>query len=100
MLPTVIETIYYQRQAERLLSLQEREAICVWLASNPKAGNVVKGADGARKVRWAVGGKGKSGGVRIIYLNITAEGHIYLLAVYAKNERENMSAAEIKRSKK
>ena len=93
MLPTVIETSHYQRQAARLLTLDEREDICTALACNPAMGVVVPGTEGARKMRWA-----KSGGLRIIYVQATEEG-IYLMSVYAKNERANMPAHEIRKQR-
>ena len=99
VLPTVIETPQYRKQAERLLTDDEREAICVALACDPAQGVLIPGAQGARKMRWAVGGRGKSGGVRIIYVQAAAEG-IYLLAVYAKNERANMAAHEIRQQRR
>ena len=98
MLPTVIETSHYQRQAARLLTLDEREAICTALAYNPALGVVVPGTEGARKMRWAVRSRGKSGGLRIIYVQATEEG-IYLMSVYAKNERANMPAHEIRKQR-
>lgn len=98
MLPTVIETSHYQRQAARLLTLEEREDICTALAYNPALGVVVPGTEGARKMRWAVRGRGKSGGLRIIYVQTTEEG-IYLMSVYAKNERDNMPAHEIRKQR-
>lgn len=100
MLPTVIETETFRRRAEKLLTLDEREEISVMLAKNPNAGVVVPGSEGARKVRWAVAGGGKSGGVRVIYVNITEEGVIFLMNVYAKNERENMPGFEIRKQKR
>lgn len=100
MLPTVIETETFRRRAEKLLTLDEREEISVMLAQNPNAGVVVPGSEGARKVRWAVAGRGKSGGVRVIYVHVTEEGVILLMNVYAKNERENMPGFEIRKQKR
>ena len=48
-------------------------------------------------MRWAAGGKGKSGGVRVIYYWLTADHQIVLLTLYGKDEKENLSAAELKR---
>lgn len=97
---TVVELPTFQRQAADIWSEAERHAFIDWIAANPLAGDVIPGADGARKVRWAVQGRGKRGGARVIYFNITEDGLLVLVAVYTKAERENMSASEIKRNRR
>ncbi len=67
---------------------------------HPLAGDLIPGAEGARKVRWAVSGRGKRGGARVIYFNWLDEGCIELFAVYAKAERENITAAQVKKQRK
>lgn len=94
---TVIETTTFQKMASGVWSAQERHAFIDWIASNPEAGDVIPGADGARKVRWAAQGKGKRGGARVIYFNLSDDEIVLLVAVYAKSERENMAAKEIRR---
>jgi mRNA-degrading endonuclease RelE of RelBE toxin-antitoxin system len=64
---TVVETAEFQKQTKAVWSDAEREALIDWIAANPDAGAVIPGADGARKVRWSRAGKGKRGGVRVIY---------------------------------
>ena len=59
---------------------------------SPKSGKVVPGSGGVRKVRWAMSGKGKSGGVRIIYYFKPNDNEIWLLTIYSKNEVENIPA--------
>ncbi len=93
---TVIETPTFQKQAEKLWSEEERLAFIDWIVMNPLAGDVIPGADGARKVRWSRAGSGKSGGVLVIYFNLT-EQEVLLLAMYAKAERANMLPSEIKK---
>lgn len=97
---TVIETPTFQKQAAKVWSQEERFVFIDWIAQNPEAGDVIPGADGARKVRWTVAGKGKRGGVRVICFNLSKEEVVLLAAVYAKSDRENMSASEIQRSEK
>lgn len=58
---------------------------------------MIPGADGARKVRWALAGSGKRGGVRVIFFNYAQDGTILLVMMYAKNERENVAAGDIQR---
>ncbi len=60
---TVIETPTFQKAAARLWSDEERVAFIDWIAINPLAGDVIPGADGARKIRWSRSGSGKSGEV-------------------------------------
>ncbi|WPL18658.1 Toxin HigB-2 [Thiorhodovibrio winogradskyi] len=94
----VIETPSFQKQADAIWSEDERLAFATWIALHPTAGEVIPGADGARKVRWTGNGKGKRGGVRVIYFNLTAEGVIYLITLYKKSERHNIGASDIKRA--
>jgi len=77
---TVVETPTFQRQAGKLWSEEERLEFIDWIASNPLAGDVIPGADGARKVRWSRAGSGKSGGVRLIYFNLTDAEVVLLIA--------------------
>jgi hypothetical protein len=79
-------------------SQQERYAFIDWIAANPEAGDVIPGADGARKVRWAVQGKGKRGGARVIYFNLAGDEIVLLVAVYAKADKANITSGEIERS--
>lgn len=64
------------------------------LLENPKAGDVMKGTGGLRKVRLAFPGSGKSGSVRVCYIDIEGVLEIHLIDVFAKNEKENLSKAE------
>ena len=75
-------------------SLDERKAIVDRLASDPTCGVVIPGGGGIRKVRFGFGARGKSGGARIIYLFCGTDLPIFILAVFAKNEKANLSAAE------
>ena len=95
---TVIETPTFQKQADKLWTQDERLAFIDWIAENPLAGDVIPGADGARKVRWSRGGSGKSSGARVIYFNLTEQEVLLLIAAYAKTDRANMLAAEIKKA--
>ncbi len=67
MLTTITELPEYIRRANELLSEAERKAVIDYLAAHPLDGDIMEGTGGIRKLRWASGGKGKSGGVRIIY---------------------------------
>lgn len=95
---TVIETPTFQKQVADVWTEADRLDFISWIASSPEAGDVIPGADGARKVRWAVPGKGKRGGARVIYFNLSDDEIVLLVAVYTKAERSNISPKEIKRS--
>ncbi len=92
---TVIESTTFQKQVADIWGEDELTAFIDWLAENPLVGDVVPGTQGARKIRWAAKGKGKRSGTRVIYFNRLDAGFILLLAVYAKNEQENMAAKAI-----
>jgi hypothetical protein len=91
---TVAETPEYLRRAERLLPAAERQDVVAHLAANPKAGVLIQGTGGVRKLRWARGGRGKSGGVRVIYYFHSEALPLYLLTMFGKNERSDLSKAE------
>jgi hypothetical protein len=74
------------------LSDDEYSGLQSFLLQNPEAGNVVPGSGGVRKVRWAMAGRGKSGGVRVIYYFKRQDDEIWLLTIYSKNEVESIPA--------
>lgn len=92
---TIVETVSFQTQVADIWNEEELAAFIDWLALNPLAGEVVQGTHGARKIRWTAKGKGKRAGARVVYFNRLELGFILLLAVYAKNEQENISAKAI-----
>jgi hypothetical protein len=91
---TVVETPSYLADAERLFSSDERKAIVDRLAADPTCGVVIPGSGGIRKVRFGFGARGKSGGARIIYLFSGLNLPVFVLAVFAKNDKANLSAAD------
>ena len=91
---TVAELPEYIRKVEKLLSVTERLDIVNYLAAHPKAGDLMEGTGGIRKLRWGRGSQGKSGGVRVIYYFHNEAMPLYLLTLFAKNERANISKAE------
>lgn len=86
------------RYADAIWTAQEREAFIDFIAENPDVGDVIPGADGARKVRWQRSGTGKRGGVRVIYFHLAGDEIVLLVMVYAKAERANVRPRDIKRS--
>ena len=78
----------------------EEYAILQWdLALHPEKGDLIPGSGGLRKIRWLGRGKGKRGGVRIIYYYKNKEGRIWLLTIYTKNEAENIPISILKKIK-
>ena len=76
---TVLQWAKFKSEAGRLIGSDGIEAVAVYLTEHPDAGDVIPGAAGARKLRWAAKGKGKRGGARIIYLYVVIAARIYLL---------------------
>ena len=91
---TVAELPEFIRTADKLLDLAERQDLIRYLALHPKAGDLMEGTGGVRKLRWRRGDHGKSGGVRIIYYFHDAQMPLYLLTLFAKGDRANLSKAE------
>ena len=94
MLNTIAELPAYISFAEKHLSAEERQGIIDYLAEHPKAGDIMRGTGGVRKLRWGKGGRGKSGGVRVIYYFHDERLPLYLLTLFAKNEQANLTARE------
>jgi len=91
---TVAETKAFQRKIEQMLSNEEKEGLIGYLAEHPNAGTLMKNTGGIRKLRWAQSGRGKSGGIRVIYYFHSEMMPLYLLAVFGKNEKANLSKEE------
>ncbi len=91
---SVLELAGYRRRADQLLSGDEQEAVIDLVAYEPACGDVIPGTGGLRKVRIGRGGHGKRGGARVIYYFHDASVPIFLLAIYAKNEKGDLTAAE------
>ncbi|MCZ7560584.1 MAG: type II toxin-antitoxin system RelE/ParE family toxin [Burkholderiaceae bacterium] len=87
-----IETPLFTRLVYDYLSDEEYAALQAHLAQDPECGEVVPGSGGVRKLRWGVAGRGKRGGVRVIYFTRAAKGVIWMLTIYAKNEAESIPA--------
>lgn len=91
---TVVETPRFLEDASGLLSDEERANLVAYVGEFPEAGVLMAGTGGVRKLRWALAGRGKSGGARVIYFFQSKRMPVFLLAMYAKNECANLSAAE------
>ncbi|ARU18347.1 type II toxin-antitoxin system RelE/ParE family toxin [Croceicoccus marinus] len=92
ILQTVVELPEFQRRAKTIMGDEERMGLVDYIAANPEAGVSLGG--GLRKVRIPRAGGGKSGGYRIIYVFGGRHMPIYLVTVFAKNEKDNLTRAE------
>ena len=91
---TVFQTAAYLARAAKSLSDAEQDAVVEMVAREPTCGSLMEGTGGVRKVRFAVGGRGKSGGVRVVYYFHSEAMPVYLLTLFAKNEKANLTHAE------
>jgi hypothetical protein len=91
---TVVETPEYLKAARNLFDEDGRDLLVNMLAYQPTAGDLIVGAGGLRKLRWAMPGRGKRGGARVIYFFHSANAPVFLLTAYAKNERADLTQAE------
>lgn len=91
---TVIETPSFLRDAKNHLTDDERKDVVSFLAYNPAIGGLIQGTGGVRKIRWAREGGGKSGGFRVIYFYHSPGVPLFVLNLFAKNERANLSLAD------
>ena len=87
-----IEALAFTKYLYDYLSEDEYLGLQSYLLQHPESGKVVPGSGGVRKVRWAMSGRGKSGGVRVIYYFKKHDDEIWLLTIYSKNEVENIPA--------
>src|ERR1700730_2296884 len=95
---TVAEIDPFRATAGRAgLANDEREALTLFLAENREAGTVMQGTGGLRKLRWAGKSKGKRGGYRVIYFFFDETIPLYLLAIYPKNQRIDLTSEQKKR---
>lgn len=96
---TFVETKLFTKLVGQYLSDEEYAALQGAIAANPEAGDLVRGSGGVRKLRWGATGRGKRGGVRIIYYLRLRQGQVWMLTLYAKNEAASIPAPVLKKIK-
>lgn len=96
---TFVETRLFSSLVQQYLSDDEYSALQREVMANPEAGDVIRGSGGVRKLRWGVAGRGKRGGLRIIYYLRTRQGEVWMLTLYAKNEAESIPGYVLKKIK-
>lgn len=96
---TFIESSIFAKYLPEYLTDDEYMALQIFLAANSECGDIVPGSGGVRKVRWKLQGRGKSGGIRIIYYLQNQKGVIWLLTLYGKSAQENIPGHILKQLK-
>jgi len=95
-----IETKLFTRLVQENLTDDEYRELQSFLIEEPRAGDVVPGSGGVRKLRWRVAGRGKRGGLRVIYFVKVEQCVIWMLTLYPKNVRDNISAKALRQIRK
>ena len=91
----IIETSTFTRIIQELLSDDEYAELQHALIRNPAAGDVIRNSGGIRKLRWSVAGRGKRGGIRVIYYWLSADYQVRMLYAYPKNTRADLSKEQL-----
>jgi len=94
-----VETQLFTRLVQEYLPDDDYARLQQALITNPRIGDVIPGTGGVRKMRWRVAGRGKRGGIRVIYFLRLAQGQIWLLTLYAKNVADTIPAHVLKQIK-
>jgi hypothetical protein len=94
-----VETKLFTRLVHEYLSGDEYSELQLVLAVNPEAGAVIPRSGGVRNLRWGVAGRGKRGGLRVIYYLRTRQGQVWMLTMYPKNVAESIPAHVLKQIK-
>lgn len=89
-----IELGPFRRRLDGLLSDEDFRGLQSHLVDRPEAGALLRGTGGFRKIRWAEKGKGKGGGVRVVYFYRSASSRIYFAAIFPKGEKASLTSAE------
>jgi len=92
-----IETSLFTKLLNKYLSDDEYQALQLYLLDQPEVGDIIVGSGGVRKMRWASGNRGKSGGIRVIYYWRNSADEIWMLTLYSKNKRDSIEGHVLKK---
>jgi hypothetical protein len=96
----IFETSIFTKQISRLISDEDYRCLQRVLVLNPMAGTLIRNSGGLRKIRWSISGKGKSGGIRVIYYYVVADNAIFMLLAYEKSKQDNLTQKQLSDLKK
>lgn len=91
----IYETNVFTKQIAGLISAEDYRNLQRVLVVNPLAGALIKNSGGLRKLRWRIAGKGKSGGIRVIYYYVTADSKIFMLVAYEKSKKDDLTQKQL-----
>jgi len=85
-------TSIFTKLMQKLISDKEYHLLQLQLSVRPESGDIIQGSGGIRKLRWAGSGRGKRGGIRVIYYYFTEDEQIYMLYAYPKNKKDDLTS--------
>jgi hypothetical protein len=94
------ETPIFKKLITKLLSDEDYHLLQLQLSIRPESGDIIRGSGGIRKLRWAGSGRGKQGGIRVIYFYYKEDAQIYMLYAYQKSKKDDLTADQLKQLKK
>lgn len=92
----IVETSLFMRQIDKLLDPESYRLLQLRLVADPKAGDLIRESGGLRKIRWEGSGRGKRGGVRVIYYWAGSDGVVLMLLAYEKKDQDDLTPAQKK----
>jgi len=92
----IVETTVFNRLIGQLMDDDRYRELQALLIENPDIGDLIQGSGGLRKIRWKLTGRGKRGGVRVIYYWAVSVDQIRMLYVYSKSDQENLTKDQLK----
>ena len=92
----IIETAIFTKRVNELLDDEQYRLLQWILVKAPDSGKIIPGSGGLRKLRWAGSGRGKRGGIRLIYYWFPKQDRLLMLFLFAKNEQADLTAQQLK----
>jgi len=93
----IIETSIFTKKIAEVISDDEYSELQWVLAINPEAGTLISGGRGLRKLRWAIPGRGKRGGLRVIYYWYSQDEKLYMMFPFKKSERDDLTKEQMRK---
>jgi mRNA-degrading endonuclease RelE of RelBE toxin-antitoxin system len=96
----IIETPIFTKRIQELITDDEYRLLQAYLVNRPDVGKIMPGSGGLRKLRWSAGGRGKRGGIRVIYYWFVSRDIILLLYAFPKSERDDLTTEQLRKLRK